>query len=133
MPEISASAVARPRETAPPPARPGALRTPRIKVALALDAGQVLAMTLDETTYSRIWIASPERLLSAEVPTQTLRKVQHAIRAIADDDKPGFDGISVVLNGILASTTKLIEPSISVMPKPISVNGRDTHIGARRR
>lgn len=130
---VSPIAQAPARANAPAPSRPGALATPKIRLTLSLDPRQVLGVLINETTVTKLWVASPERLLSVELPTQTLRRALNTIRYLANGNADGFDGVVVTLQGRLGTANVISDPSISVLPKPSPVNGHRTVVGARRR
>jgi hypothetical protein len=110
------------------PSRPRALAAPEIRIVAPLDVRQVLNINLDETMHTRVWVASPDRLVSADVVTQGLRKLQHSIRRLAETSPDGFDGIMCELRGKLGAGSAIADPKLYVQ-----VNGRTKAIAPRRR
>jgi hypothetical protein len=94
----------------PPP--PGTLTVRRLKVTLVLNAAELLAIAAPNgKPRVTLRIRLPDRALTAEIATKSLRKAQAAIR------QTGADNIALVLQGHLVAGDRVAEAGLSALPK----------------
>lgn len=99
-------------EKSPPLRLPGTLSAKRLKVTLALDATELLAIAAPEgKPRITLRIRLPDRTVTAEIASKSLRKAQTAIR------EAGADSIALVLQGRLVARDVIAEAGLSAQPK----------------
>jgi hypothetical protein len=107
-------------EKAGPAVRPGELTLPtrstltakRLKVTLVLNPDELAAVPVkDGKPRARLRIRLPDRKLTADIATKSLRKAQAAIR------EAGGDAIALVLQGCLLADDTIAEAGLSAQPK----------------
>jgi hypothetical protein len=94
------------RLTLPP--RPGTLTAQRLKVTAVLDATELLSINApDGKPRITLRIRLPERTLTADIASKSLRKAQTAIR------DAGADNLALVLQGRLIAGDVIAEAGLS--------------------
>jgi hypothetical protein len=94
------------------PPRPGTLTAGRLKVTLTLSAAELLAITAPEGKLRiPLRIRLPDRTITAEIASKSLRKAQTAIR------ETGADNIALVLQGLFVAGDRVAEAGLSALPK----------------
>jgi len=93
-------------------APPNMLTAKKLKVTVVLDPAQVLAVPAgDGVPRAVLRIALPDRQVTADIATKSLRRAQAAIR------EAGADGLAVILQGALAAGDKIVDAGLSAQPK----------------
>lgn len=96
-----------PRTTAP-----GTLTATRLKVTTVLNATEVLAVPApDGTPRVNLRIRLPDRVVTADIATKSLRKAQATVRTL------GADNVVLLLQGHLAAGDVIAEAGLSAQPK----------------
>ena len=104
--------LARSREQSPPSRPPGTLTAARLRVGTILNATELLAIVAPEgKPRITLRIRLPDRTITAEIASKSLRKAQTAIR------EAGADSIAPVLEGRLVAGDVIAEAGLSAQPK----------------
>jgi hypothetical protein len=104
--------LARGREQSPPSRPPGTLTAARLRVSTILNATELLAIAAPEgKPRITLRIRLPDRTVTAEIASKSLRKAQTAIR------EAGADSIALVLQGRLVAGDVIAEAGLSAQPK----------------
>jgi hypothetical protein len=94
------------------PTRP-TLTAARLKVSLTLNPDELAAVPVEDgKPRVRLRIRLPDRKLSADIATKSLRKAQSAIRA------SGGDAIALAVRGCLVAGDIIAEAGLSAQPTP---------------
>jgi hypothetical protein len=92
--------------------RPDTLTAARLKVTLTLNAAELNAITvLNGEPRIAFRIRLPDRTITAEIATKSLRKAQTAIR------ETGADKIALVLQGHLVAGDRVAEAGLSAQQR----------------
>jgi hypothetical protein len=96
----------------PHTAAPATLTAQRLKVTIVLNASEVLHIPApDGVPRTTMRILLPDRTVTAEIATKSLRKAQAAIRDV------GGDGVVVVLQGRLVAGDVIAEAGLAAQLK----------------
>jgi hypothetical protein len=97
----------KPRATAP-----GALTATRLKVTCVLNTAELLAVPApDGVSRVNLHIQLPDRTVTADIATKSLRKAQVAVREL------GADNVALLLQGRLVAGDVIDEAGLSAQPK----------------
>ena len=100
------------RTVAPSAAPRPSLTAKRLRVTLVLNADEFAAVPVEDgKPRARLRIHLPDRKLTADIATKSLRKAQAAIR------EAGADGVALVLQGCLLEGDIVAEAGLSAQPK----------------
>jgi hypothetical protein len=83
----------------------------KLKVTMTLKADELLNVPVPEGQRVVLKVRLPDRTLSADIASKSLRKAQTAVREL------GADGVALILQGSLAANDVLVEAGLVAQPR----------------
>jgi hypothetical protein len=94
------------------PATPDTLSATKLKVTVVLKADELLGIAVrDSAPRVFLRVQLPDRTVTADIASKSLRKAQAAIREL------GTDSVALILQGALAAGDKVVEAGLSAQAK----------------